>query len=303
MIMQDVFKSIIYHITLKLSRYIEMEKLLRLLTFARYSTFKFTQNNHSLPKKLIVSLTSFPPRFQTAHLTIKTLISQSVRPDKIILWVYENDFQQLPTTITGLRSDLFEIRTTTRDWRSYKKLIPALKAFKENYIVTADDDIYYNHDWLAELIANHDPKIKQLVGHRAHMITYRENQQVNKYLDWRWCIGGMQVGYDVFLTSGGGILFPPNSLPAEAMNDEAFMTYCSTADDIWIHFMARMNGYHFKKIPSHFREFSWRGSQVSALHDVNVGENFNDISIDQMQKQYGMLQAQQVITRQAKASN
>ena len=43
---------------------------------------------------LIVSLTSFPERINLAHITISTLLNQSLEPDKIILWLAEEQFFQ-----------------------------------------------------------------------------------------------------------------------------------------------------------------------------------------------------------------
>ena len=37
--------------------------------------------------KVIVSLTSYPARFDTIHLCIKSLMYQTIKPDKIILWL------------------------------------------------------------------------------------------------------------------------------------------------------------------------------------------------------------------------
>lgn len=293
--MQAYIANATYHATNLLSKIIKLEAILRALTHARYFLTPFIQRAHSLPQPLIVSLTSYPPRFATAHLTIKTLLSQSIKPDKVILWIYETDLAQLPTCIKQLQGMRFEVRTVSRDLRSYKKIVPTVIAFSESYIVTADDDIYYNHDWLAELIKHHDPSKKCLVGHRGHKITYNNLGSINNYVDWRWCIGGKQEGCDVFLTSGGGILFPPHSLPPLFLDENTFMKHCSTADDIWIHITARMNGYTFKKIPSHFREFSWGGSQSVSLNEINVGGSINDRSIEQLQSIFGAIKEGQSI--------
>ena len=43
--------------------------------------------NHQLKKRLIVSLTSYPKRFRTLPLVLNSIMSQSILPDKIILWI------------------------------------------------------------------------------------------------------------------------------------------------------------------------------------------------------------------------
>ena len=39
-----------------------------------------------------------------------------------------------------------------RDTRSFKKIIPLLEEEKDVHVVTADDDVCYWREWLAELI-------------------------------------------------------------------------------------------------------------------------------------------------------
>ena len=51
---------------------------------------------HYLPYDLIVSLTSYPPRFKDLHKTIKTLVNKSLKPDKVILWISYSDKALIP---------------------------------------------------------------------------------------------------------------------------------------------------------------------------------------------------------------
>lgn len=269
------------------SKFIKIHSLLVGLTYFRYASKIFYQHHHKLPELLVVSLTSYPPRFKTLGLTIKTLLSQSVIPDIVILWIYESDYQHLPENILKLKSLRFEIRTTSEDLRSYKKIVPALLMYPNEFIVTADDDIYYNYDWLEELTNNYDPNLNEVVGHRGHRITYNLEGVVNPYANWKWCIGSLVKGNDIFLTGCGGVLYPPKSLSVEVIDSHAFMHLCPTADDVWLYFMARINGYSAKKIPSYFREFSWIGSQDVALNAENVDKCRNDECIKNLEKIYG----------------
>jgi hypothetical protein len=97
---------------------------------------------HPLPGKLIVSLTSYPLRFATLPLTLRSLLCQAVKPDRIVLWVPHDDEPIIPEAVRRLTSYGVEIRTTD-DIKSFKKIIPAVRAFPDAFIVTADDDVYY----------------------------------------------------------------------------------------------------------------------------------------------------------------
>ena len=46
-----------------------------------------------------MSLTSYPPRFGTLHLTLACLLDQSVKPDHLILWIAREDIKELPDDI------------------------------------------------------------------------------------------------------------------------------------------------------------------------------------------------------------
>jgi len=48
----------------------------------------------SAHKDIFVSLTSHPPRFCTLHLTLKSLLIQSVRPKELILWIGNEENNQ-----------------------------------------------------------------------------------------------------------------------------------------------------------------------------------------------------------------
>ena len=85
-----------------------------------------SQRPHNLLGELIVSLTSYPRRFPILKFTIRSLLNQTVRPDRVILWLAEDDVTYLPSAVRRLAG--LEVRTCP-DLRSFKKLIPALEQF------------------------------------------------------------------------------------------------------------------------------------------------------------------------------
>ncbi len=106
---------------------------------------------HSLPGKLVVSLTSYPPRFATLGLTLRSLLLQDVRPDVLVLWVSVADRKLLPRSVTSLQQFGLVI-SECEDVKSYNKIIPALKAYPDAFIITADDDMRYPEGWLPQFV-------------------------------------------------------------------------------------------------------------------------------------------------------
>ena len=123
------------------------------------------QKPHGLPSELIVSLTSYPPRFTTLYPTLVHLLVQTVRANRIVLWVAPEDQKLLPGKVRRLVRFGLEIREAV-DTGSYKKIVPALQAFPGAFIVTADDDIDYDKKWLEELLKTWDGRLDQIAFHR-----------------------------------------------------------------------------------------------------------------------------------------
>lgn len=234
--------------------------------------------NHGLPGQLIVSLTSYPPRFPTVRKTLESLRRQSVRPDRIVLWVANGEADDIPDDVKDLQSrGVIEVREY-RDIRSYKKIIPALAEWPDAFIVTADDDLYFEKTWLEQLVRGVEPGQKVIVCRRAHMPT-RKAGLLRPYTEWEWeFTGGEQVFDDLFPTSGAGALYPPGSLHDKVFDEETFLSLCPTADDVWLYCMARMAGSRFKQVGPGFAQISWEGTQEVSLMAENLS-GANDLQL------------------------
>ena len=110
-------------------------------------------------QKIIVSLTSFPEAIPYAVQAIRSVLKGSFLPDKIVLYLDTQKFpgKILPAELEGLKAEspIFEVRFDPAEIRSYKKLLPALKDFPNDVIVTIDDDILYHPNLLRDLVSLH----------------------------------------------------------------------------------------------------------------------------------------------------
>ncbi|WP_077146172.1 hypothetical protein [Sphingopyxis sp. KK2] len=260
-----------------------MERSLR-----RFSGIRGTR--HELPEQLVISLTSYPPRFVNLSKTLKSLLDQAVRADVVILWVAEADFPLLPADVLALRDAGLRIATCP-DWRSYKKIVPALSMFPTSIIVTADDDVFYDRHWLDGLVKEHERYPDHVVGYRAHLAVVRKNEQgFEKYSSWPFNISATEdQGREklIFPTGMGGILYPPNSLHAEVFDASLFMDICRDADDVWLFWMARMAGFPHRRVPSRFEEIIWGDPEDESLAAKNLFGGHNDYRIAAMFDHFG----------------
>ena len=222
--------------------------------------------------QLIVSLTSYPGRINTTHLAVNTLLRQSIKPDKVILWLADEQFpnkeNDLPNELLKLKEYGLEIKWC-EDIRSYKKLIPALKEFPEDIIVTADDDIYYEEDWLESLYDAHKKNPTSLIAQRVRRLK-TDNGEIkvvpNKiFMDWDLS----KPEYFNQLLGGTGCLYPPHSLYKDIYDYEKAMELLPTNDDIYFWAMAVMN--HTKiGVAKGFKGDLYQMDFNSSLSDENV---------------------------------
>lgn len=208
---------------------------------------------------LIVSLTSFPQRMYEIHYTLYSLLTQTVKPAKVILWLGEEQFPNLekdiPEKVLKLRENGLTIEWH-KNLRSYTKLVPSLKKYPNNIIITADDDIYYETDWLKKLLKSYEINKNSIICHRAHRVKFTKNG-LAPYKKWPKKIKGGKASYLNFLTGVGGVLYPPNSLYKDVLNEELFMELAPKADDVWFWAMAVLNKTRILVVKDWIRELTY----------------------------------------------
>lgn len=240
---------------------------------------------HGLNAPLIVSLTSYPARFGTLLPTLRALTRQSVRPDRMILWLDPGDEAALPAEVRLL--DGLEVRTCP-EWRSYKKLVPTLLETPDAYVVTADDDIYYPADWLEQLEAAAAGGAR-VACHRAHRVIMAEGGPA-AYEEWNHNIDMPESGPLVLPTGVSGVLYAPGVFHPDVTRAELFESLAPSADDIWFYWMHRLCGSRPVKIGGRARIIEWGGSQAVNLRSENrpaEGQGGNDRAIAALLDRYG----------------
>jgi hypothetical protein len=231
--------------------------------------------------KLIVSLTSFPQRMYDIHFTIYSLLSQTLKPDEVVLWLGDNEFPNkeidLPQSVLSLKNNGLTIKWC-KNIGSYKKLIPALKEFPDAIIVTADDDIYYPPNWLELLYNAHLKEPQYIHCHRAHRITFDKNNNINKYSKWTNQVSNVEPSFCNFLTSGGGVLWPPKALYKDALNEELFLKLSPTADDAWFWAMVVLNNKKINVIKNNIAKLLCTNieRELGTYDEITLSQKNND---------------------------
>lgn len=241
---------------------------------------------------LVVSLTSFGERLNDLKYTLFSLIIQTVRPEKIIVWLANGE--KLPNEL-----DIFKIYGVEfnycDDIKSYKKLIPALKNFSDKSIVTADDDIYYERDWLKKLWDCHLKNPSCKITHIAHRVSFDKKNKLQPYTKWMHNLNFAPIDKINFPTGCGGVLYPPNVVPEDFLNENLMMKLCPNADDVWFYFMGILSGQDTVIVPHPYNHLRYVDiykeyglNEKLTLQSVNVGQNLNDVQIRNVMTYFGL---------------
>lgn len=181
---------------------------------------------------IIVSLTSYGKRVcDTLPCTLYSLLQQTVKPNRIVVWLDDVNWNKsnLPEPLYKLQIAGVEFMFC-EDIRSYKKLIPTLRLYPNNVIITVDDDLYYNRHLIEWLLASYTHSNKRVIfGTNATRVTSSDGHYL-PYSQWESNRSGSS---ELCLIGCGGILYPPSVFDEEILKKELFMSLAPTADDLW----------------------------------------------------------------------
>ena len=107
-------------------------------------------------EKIIVSMTSWKKRIAAVPKTIRQILNQTIKPDKIIVNLsydeFKNKEKDLPEELIQMNKfgyvEIFWVKENTKP---YKKIVPTLKRFPKDAIISVDDDIDYPPNFIEEL--------------------------------------------------------------------------------------------------------------------------------------------------------
>lgn len=193
----------------------------------------------------IVSLTSFPARIKTIWMVVETLLRQTKKPDRIVLWLSKDQFasiNDLPSRLLKLRRRGLEIYIKEGDLKSHKKYYYTMSEFPSDVCIVVDDDVFYRSNLLDSLISMHNLYPKAICCNLADKIIDEEEKILP--FDSRIILEADEtvIYSDKLLAIGvGGVLYPPNVLNNELLNKDIFMTICPRADDLWLWAMGKKN--------------------------------------------------------------
>lgn len=244
---------------------------------------------HKNPQRIVVSMASYAKRYSTIIPTLKSLLLQTYKPDRIIVWLDEETPENTITEeMESLKKYGVEYRFTNDDLKPHKKYFYAMQEFKDAIIITVDDDIVYSEDMVASLIKIHKQYPKCICARRVHKINFDKDSHILPYKDWDYEYRKEhRPSYLLCATGGAGALYPAGILPEEAFEINKIKELCWRADDIWLKFMELKADVQTIWVPTRYvMPYEVNASQVNALNTTNTNGGGNDEYIKNILKEY-----------------
>jgi hypothetical protein len=197
------------------------------------------------------------------------LLTQSLKPDAVLLWLAEEEFPHkeydLPDELLHLCQCGLSIRWC-ENLNSRKKIIPALRDYPEDILVIADDDMMYSPDWLEGLFSAYQKRPTCI-----HARTVYRSFVGGEFYHWVRHGPFLEVDKDeepslLYVPStSSGVLYPPHTLHDDVFRMDIASKLAPYDEETWCWVMAIRKG---TKI--HVLERGWKDlKQLYLSHPVS----------------------------------
>ena len=181
--------------------------------------------------RIIVSLTSFPERIHCIEETLLSIFKQSIKPDLVVLYLSKEEFNVPINNLCNNKS--FIIKYVDGNLMSHKKYFYALQEFKDDVVITLDDDMIYHEKTIETLLKFHQKYPTYVIANRARFIAINDDK-VESYYN-RPTNSPIDAPSLLLLGTGVlGILYPPNCFDEFTFNTKLIEENCLTNDDLWL---------------------------------------------------------------------
>lgn len=237
--------------------------------------------------QIIVSLTSYPARINNLQPTLDSLFAQTRQPDKIILWLADTEFSNkeadLPPYLTDLAHQGKIIIEWCKNLKPHKKYFYALQKYRNDIVITVDDDLLFAPDMSACLLNSYAEFPHAVSTMRSHIMRcegkhFTEYAQFDHEQNKLIRIPSMRL----LATNGAGSLFPPNLLKLKYFDEELITEICLDTDDLWLKAIEVLSDVPVVQARTHRKLIYVENSQNNALWHTNQRADGNDMSLEKI---------------------
>jgi hypothetical protein len=215
--------------------------------------------------KVVISLTTIPPRMDRIGPTLESLTKQTAVIDAILLWVPQAYRRQKfgAFSIPPVPAPV-EIRRCETDYGPATKLLPTLREYngQDVRIIYCDDDRIYAPDWAANLLNESEAHAGMCIAEAGEMaasilVKYRATAAFSRFLRYSslgvWAHFHRRelreidpgIGIVDICKGYGGVLVRPEFFPSDVFDIPDPLW---TVDDIWLSGNLAVSGIAIWKI-------------------------------------------------------
>ena len=250
----------------------------------------FGLNKTRRETEIIVTLTAIPSRIENIWITLESIFRQTYKPDRIILWLSNEEFQniKLPNSLLELKEKGLEIYFC-ENIRSHNKYYHTVVNNPKSTIITIDDDIIYSNNMISNLIQMHEQYPNAVCSNMTHLVTYK-NGELIPYVKWKQTYKNILTPTHKLIQLGVcGVLYPPNVLPKMCFDKELIKKLSFGSDDVWLNTMCLINNIPIvtnKTFNKYFLTIS--GSQKISLLSINSFQGRKDKILKDVHTYFGI---------------
>lgn len=219
-------------------------------------------------QKIVLTMTSIPPRFSNLTRKFKAIEKQTVRPDFVELNIPET-YRRFPGEVPALPNlpDWVSVKRCKKDYGPATKLLPAVERWRDTDadLLLCDDDRVPDRRWVERFVRTRQERPDDIIATRGWNISERfsiERDSLDlpraslapdrgrtKSYRWQRALSlGLyhperrvyeSAGYSDVFEGFLGALVPSKAIPKTAFDIPEVIW---TVDDVWLSGMAFLNG-------------------------------------------------------------
>lgn len=195
-----------------------------------------------MKNRIIVSVTTYPKRFEKFKIAIQHILNQTLKYDILRINIDDNlsedDIKMYKDYISSLNDNRIELKVVDCRYRSANKLLPTIKDYPDDVVITTDDDMTIKEHILESLYNMHLKLPMCIITHEINPVLIDENYNVDIQLAFMPRL--YEISYGKYLSNC--CLFPPHVFDnTDVFNLEKFENF-KYHDELWFWIHSTING-------------------------------------------------------------
>lgn len=216
---------------------------------------------------------------------VESLCEQTVKADEIILYLSLEEFPRekldIPIELREMDGrNRFRIEWVQDNLKSHKKYYYALQAYRDDIVITVDDDIIYARSMIDDLLQSHRRFPKAVSARRARVIL-KNGESLENYCNWKWKWKYLEEYIDVprmdlCAIGVGGVCYPPFFADDRLLDRKTMFETAEKQDDLWLKYVEIINSVPVVYTKPSQEDIVLEDSQQNSLFLNNVYHGAND---------------------------